>query len=45
VAPRETIQMRIIVADTFDGLKDSAVLFDALRWEETSESGVGRPAQ
>jgi hypothetical protein len=45
VVPRETIQMRIIVADTFDGLKDSAVLFDALRWEETSESGVGRPAQ
>ena len=45
VVPSETIQMRIIVADTFDGLKDSAVLFDALRWEETSESGVGRPAQ
>ena len=45
VAPRETIQMRIIVADTFDGLKDSAVLLDALRWEQTSESGVGRPAQ
>jgi hypothetical protein len=45
VAPGETIQMRVIVADTFDGLKDSAVLFDALRWEETSESGVGRPAQ
>jgi len=45
VVPRETIEMRVIVADTFDGLKDSAVLFDALRWEETSESGVGRPAQ
>lgn len=44
VVPSETIQMRIIVADTFDGLKDSAVLLDALRWEPTSESSVGRPA-
>ena len=43
VVPRETIVMRVIVADTFDGLKDSAVLFDALRWEPTSETGVGRP--
>jgi hypothetical protein len=43
VVPSETLQMRVIVADTFDGLKDSAVLFDALRWEPTSESGVGRP--
>jgi hypothetical protein len=45
VTPRETIEMRVIVADTFDGLKDSAVLFDAMRWEQTSESSVGRPAQ
>ncbi|MGH7296159.1 MAG: choice-of-anchor L domain-containing protein, partial [Polyangiaceae bacterium] len=43
VAPGETIQMRFIVADTFDGLKDSAVLFDALRWEPTSQTGVTRP--
>jgi hypothetical protein len=43
VVPRETLEMRVIVADAFDGLKDSAVLFDALRWEASSESGVGRP--
>jgi hypothetical protein len=43
VVPRETLQMRIIIADTFDGLKDSSVLFDALRWEPISESGVTRP--
>ena len=41
--PGETLVMRVIVADTFDGLKDSAVLFDAVRWEPGSESGVGRP--
>ena len=45
VVPGETIVMRVIVADTFDGLKDSAVLFDAVRWEQTSETGVGRPNQ
>jgi hypothetical protein len=43
VVPREQIVMRVIVADAFDGLKDSAVLLDALRWEPSSESGVGRP--
>jgi hypothetical protein len=39
----ETLQMRIIVFDTFDGLKDSAVLFDAFRWQPGSSSGVSRP--
>jgi hypothetical protein len=43
VVPGETLQMRVIIADTFDGLKDSAVLFDALRWEPITETGVGRP--
>jgi hypothetical protein len=43
VVPRETIEMRVIIADTFDGLKDSTALFDAMRWEPGSESGVGRP--
>jgi hypothetical protein len=43
VVPREELQMRIIVADAFDGLKDSAVVLDAIRWERTSETGVGRP--
>ncbi|HEX8790529.1 MAG TPA: choice-of-anchor L domain-containing protein [Polyangiaceae bacterium] len=40
----ETLQMRIVLMDTFDGLKDSALLFDALRWEKAMEmGGVGRP--
>jgi hypothetical protein len=43
VTPGEQIQMRVIIADTFDGLKDSAVLFDNMRWEAASETGVGRP--
>ena len=44
VVPREVLTMRIIVHDTFDGLKDSAVLFDALRWERDATSGgVQRP--
>lgn len=43
VTPGEQILMRVIIADTFDGLKDSAVLFDDLRWEPASENGVGRP--
>ncbi len=43
VTPGESIVMRVIVHDTFDGLKDSAVLLDALRWEATSSDGVDRP--
>lgn len=45
VTPGEQILMRVIIADTFDGLKDSAVLFDNMRWEAASESGTGRPTQ
>ncbi len=43
VAPRETLTMRVIVLDTFDGIKDSAVLVDKLTWEPVSGSGVQRP--
>jgi hypothetical protein len=43
VTPGEQIQMRVIIADTFDGLKDSAVLFDNMRWEAASATGTGRP--
>jgi hypothetical protein len=43
VVPREVLQMRIVVADAFDGLKDSAVLLDAIRWQKGSETGLGRP--
>ena len=44
VVPREVLTVRILVHDTFDGLKDSAVLVDALRWEPGATSGgVQRP--
>ena len=43
VAPKETLTVRIIVLDTFDGLKDSAVLVDHLTWDSVSGSGVDRP--
>jgi Putative metal-binding motif len=46
VVPKETLEMRVIIADTFDGLKDSTALFDAVRWEAVSEpGGVSRPNQ
>jgi hypothetical protein len=43
VVPRDEIQVRVIVHDTFDGLKDSAVLVDAFRWMPDEASGVARP--
>jgi hypothetical protein len=43
VVPQEELDMRIVIADAFDGLKDSAVVLDAIRWERTSETGVVRP--
>ncbi len=44
VTPGEQLTMRILVHDTFDGLKDSAVLFDNLRFEASSTTGgVERP--
>ena len=43
VEPGESFTMRIILHDTFDGLKDSAVLFDGFRWEPASNEGVERP--
>ncbi len=43
VTPRETLTMRIIVLDTFDGVKDSAVLVDHLTWEPVTGAGVQRP--
>ena len=40
----EHMLVRFIVHDTFDGLLDSAVLIDAIRWEPTaSDPGVTRP--
>jgi hypothetical protein len=43
VTPGEELQMRFVLMDTFDGLKDSVVLVDDLGWGPTSESGVTRP--
>ncbi len=44
VTPGESFTMRVIIHDTFDGLKDSAIIFDALRWEPSSMGGgLGRP--
>ena len=45
VTPREQLTMRVLIHDTFDGLKDSAVLVDSLRWSPTvpTTSGVQRP--
>ncbi|HEY2510040.1 MAG TPA: putative metal-binding motif-containing protein, partial [Polyangiaceae bacterium] len=43
VTPGEELQMRIVVMDTFDGLKDSTVLVDKLGWEPGPPAGVVRP--
>jgi hypothetical protein len=44
VTPSEELEMRIIILDTFDGLKDSAVIVDALRWSKaTATGGIARP--
>jgi hypothetical protein len=43
VVPGEQVVVRIIVHDTFDGLKDSSVLVDGFRWEPESATGAGRP--
>jgi hypothetical protein len=43
VVSGEELQMRIILFDTFDGLKDSAILLDAFRWEPGTSSGISRP--
>jgi hypothetical protein len=43
VAPKEQLQMRVIICDTFDGLKDSAVVVDHFSWSKSATSGVIRP--
>jgi hypothetical protein len=43
VTPGEELQLRLVVLDTFDGLKDSAVLIDRLGWDPGPASGVSRP--
>jgi hypothetical protein len=43
VTPKEQIQMRVIICDTFDGLKDSSVLVDHFTWLKMPNSGVMRP--
>ena len=43
VTPGEELQMRIVLMDTFDGLKDSVLLVDNLGWDPTQVVGVSRP--
>jgi hypothetical protein len=43
VTPGESLQMRVVVMDTFDGLKDSVVLLDGLGWDPGPPQGVVRP--
>jgi hypothetical protein len=43
VVPGEELIVRVIIHDTFDGLKDSAVLVDGFRWEPDDASGAFRP--
>lgn len=42
--PGEELLVRVILFDTFDGLKDSAVLLDGFRWEaDEGDAGAERP--
>ncbi len=34
VTPSEELQIRIVLMDTFDGLKDSVLLVDAIGWDQ-----------
>lgn len=43
IEPGEEFQVRFILFDTFDGLKDSAVLLDHLTWLPDESSGTVRP--
>ncbi|MBX3224384.1 MAG: putative metal-binding motif-containing protein [Labilithrix sp.] len=43
--PGEELMVRVIVLDTFDGLKDSAVIVDGFRWEPDDGSGASRPVR
>lgn len=43
VTPSEELQIRIVLMDTFDGLKDSVILVDALGWDQSAATGVSRP--
>jgi hypothetical protein len=44
VTPKEELQLRIVIMDTFDGLKDSVVLVDDMGWSPVATgAGVTRP--
>jgi hypothetical protein len=44
VTPKEELQLRIMIMDTFDGLKDSVVLVDNMGWSPVpTGAGVSRP--
>ena len=42
VTPGEQLQMRVVIMDTFDGLKDSVVLMDGMTWGHAAQTGVAR---
>jgi len=43
VVPGDSIVLRVILTDTFDGYKDSAVLLDGFHWEPGPAVGIERP--
>jgi hypothetical protein len=43
VTPKEELEVRVIVCDTFDGLKDSAAIVDHFSWSKSATSGTTRP--
>jgi hypothetical protein len=45
VTPGEELELRIVIMDTFDGIKDSVVLVDGFTWQATPPgvTGVTRP--
>jgi hypothetical protein len=43
VTPGEELQVRVVLMDTFDGLKDSVILVDNMGWGQSAASGVSRP--
>ncbi len=45
VTPGEQLELRIVIMDTFDGIKDSVVLVDNFAWQATAPmmTGVTRP--
>jgi len=41
VTPGEQLEVRVVIMDTFDGLKDSVVLVDGFTWQQSPPASVG----